>query len=131
MSSSSSSAWHVSPQRWSRSRYIVRRRTDGASLMATFFASKSGRRIDVVEQVSIDARRRLVLIRRDDVEHLVMTGGPADVVIETGIQGARGAAARRSPAVAVCTFAAPARAGCRRSLARLDNTADELAQSSR
>jgi hypothetical protein len=29
--------------------------------------------------------RRLVLIRRDDVEHLIMTGGPVDVVIETGI----------------------------------------------
>jgi len=73
--------------------YIVRRRTAGASLMATFFASKSGRRIDIVEQVSIDGRRRLVLVRRDDVEHLVMTGGPADVVIETGIRAARGAAA--------------------------------------
>ena len=24
-------------------------------------------------------------IRRDDVEHLIMTGGPVDVVIETGI----------------------------------------------
>ena len=29
---------------------------------------------------------RLVLIRRDGVEHLIMTGGPVDVVIETGIQ---------------------------------------------
>ena len=26
-----------------------------------------------------------MLIRRDDVEHLIMTGGPVDVVIETGI----------------------------------------------
>jgi len=34
-----------------------------------------------------DGRRRLLLIRRDDVEHLVMTGGPIDVVIETGIGG--------------------------------------------
>jgi formyltetrahydrofolate deformylase len=29
----------------------------------------------------VDGRRRLVLIRRDDVEHLIMTGGPVDVVI--------------------------------------------------
>ena len=29
-----------------------------------------------------------VLIRRDDVEHLLMTGGPVDVVIETGIPSA-------------------------------------------
>ena len=51
----------------------------------TFFAPKAEKRVDVVEQVSIDARRKLVLIRRDEVEHLVMTGGPVDVVIETGI----------------------------------------------
>jgi flagellar protein FliO/FliZ len=29
------------------------------------------------------------LIRRDDVEHLLMTGGPVDVVVETGISTAR------------------------------------------
>jgi hypothetical protein len=28
------------------------------------------------------------LIRRDDVEHLLMTGGPVDVVVETGIPSA-------------------------------------------
>ncbi len=26
-----------------------------------------------------------MLVRRDNVEHLIMTGGPVDVVIETGI----------------------------------------------
>lgn len=51
----------------------------------TFFGPKPDKRLDVVDQVSLDARRRLVLIRRDDVEHLIMTGGPVDVVIETGI----------------------------------------------
>ena len=30
-----------------------------------------------------------LLIRRDDVEHLLMTGGPVDVVVETGIPSAR------------------------------------------
>ena len=44
----------------------------------------------MIEQASVDSRRRLVLIRRDDVEHLIMTGGPVDVVIETGIQRAAG-----------------------------------------
>jgi flagellar protein FliO/FliZ len=43
-------------------------------------------RLGVIEQASVDARRRLVLIRRDGIEHLIMTGGPVDVVIETGIQ---------------------------------------------
>ena len=42
-------------------------------------------RLSVLEQASVDSKRKLVLIRRDDVEHLIMTGGPVDVVIETGI----------------------------------------------
>jgi hypothetical protein len=42
-----------------------------------------------MEQASVDRMRRLVLIRRDDVEHLIMTGGPVDVVIETGIAAPR------------------------------------------
>jgi len=47
-----------------------------------------GRRVQVVEQVQIDAKRQLLVIRRDNVEHLVMTGGPQDVVIESGIPAA-------------------------------------------
>lgn len=42
-------------------------------------------RIEVIEVAPFDAKRRLVLIRRDNVEHLVLTGGPVDVVIENGI----------------------------------------------
>lgn len=60
----------------------------GTSPTAGLFGPKPERRLDVVEQSNVDGRRRLVLIRRDDVEHLIMTGGPVDVVIETGI-GAR------------------------------------------
>lgn len=47
------------------------------------------RRLGVVESASVDARRKLILIRRDNVEHLIMTGGPVDVLIETGIEGHR------------------------------------------
>lgn len=43
------------------------------------------KRLGVVDQAPVDGRRRLLLIRRDGVEHLVMTGGPLDLVIETGI----------------------------------------------
>jgi hypothetical protein len=50
-----------------------------------WFAPRPPPRLGVVEQATVDNRRRLVLIRRDDVEHLIMTGGPVDVVIETGI----------------------------------------------
>ena len=56
-----------------------------ASLGGTLFQQKPDRRLDVVEQTTIDGRRKLLLIRRDNVEHLVMTGGPTDVVLETGI----------------------------------------------
>ncbi len=44
------------------------------------------RRTGIVEVTAVDARRRLVLLRRDNVEHLVLIGGAGnDVVIETGI----------------------------------------------
>ncbi len=49
------------------------------------FGPRAEKRLAVVEHASVDGRRRLVLVRRDNVEHLIMTGGPVDVVIETGI----------------------------------------------
>ena len=45
-------------------------------------------RLAVLDAAAIDTRRRLVLVRRDDVEHLIMIGGPTDVVIETRIAAA-------------------------------------------
>jgi flagellar protein FliO/FliZ len=50
--------------------------------------SPKQRRIGVVESVAVDGRRRLLLVRRDNVEHLVMIGGPVDVLVETGIPAA-------------------------------------------
>jgi flagellar protein FliO/FliZ len=44
------------------------------------------RRLGLVQSAMIGGGRRLILIRRDDVEHLIMTGGPVDAVIETGIR---------------------------------------------
>ncbi len=46
---------------------------------------KHGRRLDVVEVAALDSRHRLVLIRRDRTEHLVLLGTNADVVVERGI----------------------------------------------
>ncbi len=50
-------------------------------------------RLGVVDIHDLDRQRQLVLIRRDNVEHLVMIGGASDVVIETNIvrSGARAA----------------------------------------
>src|SRR5262249_13339780 len=45
------------------------------------------RRLGVVETASVDGQRRLILIRRDNIQHLIMTGGPVDMLIETGIAG--------------------------------------------
>ena len=42
-------------------------------------------RLAVSEFENLDDKRRLVLIRRDDVEHLVMIGGASDVLIEKNI----------------------------------------------
>lgn len=49
------------------------------------FGGTRERRIGVSEIVNVDSRRKLLLVYRDGVEHLVMTGGPIDVVIEQGI----------------------------------------------
>jgi hypothetical protein len=43
------------------------------------------RRLSLIDSMSIDPKRQLLIIRRDDVEHLILTGGPSDVVIERGI----------------------------------------------
>ncbi|MBW0370461.1 flagellar biosynthetic protein FliO [Ensifer adhaerens] len=42
-------------------------------------------RLAVLDAAAVDTRRRLVLVRRDDVEHLIMIGGPTDIVIESRI----------------------------------------------
>ncbi len=61
-------------------------------------------RLAVIDHASVDARRRLILIRRDNVEHLLLIGGPTDVVVEPNIVRAmpasREAPAARAPAVA-------------------------------
>ncbi|MCF8496683.1 MAG: flagellar biosynthetic protein FliO [Alphaproteobacteria bacterium] len=46
------------------------------------------RRLAVVESLALDSRRRLVLLRRDKKEHLVILSVNGDTVIETGIEDA-------------------------------------------
>ena len=55
-------------------------------------------RLAVIEAGAVDGRRKLVLIRRDNIEHLIMIGGPTDIVVEANIvrgQNARDAATSR------------------------------------
>lgn len=51
----------------------------------------AGHRLAVIDQVQIDEHRRLVLIQRDDVQHLVILGGGSDFLVERGIGAAQSA----------------------------------------
>jgi len=78
--------------------YLVR--TIGASRFGS--ATLRGRqpRLALIEVAGIDTRRSLVLIRRDNVEHLLMIGGPSDVVVESNILRAVAVGAARENAQA-------------------------------
>jgi flagellar protein FliO/FliZ len=54
-------------------------------------------RLAVIDAASVDGRRRLVLIRRDNTEHLLMIGGPTDIVIEPNIARAGANTPARDP----------------------------------
>src|SRR5262245_41385611 len=54
-------------------------------------------RLAVIDAAVVDGRRRLILIRRDNVEHLLMIGGPTDVVVEPNIIRGATAASVRTP----------------------------------
>jgi hypothetical protein len=58
-------------------------------------------RLAVLDSAAVDGRRKLVIIRRDNVEHLLMIGGPTDVVVETNIVRSAQPVAREAPAVRV------------------------------
>lgn len=64
---------------------ILIRRFGGRSTQ--FLSSRMGRsrRLSIVETLPIDARRRLVLVRRDDKEHLVLLGASQELLIENEI----------------------------------------------
>ncbi len=73
--------------------WVVRR--FGANRLGGAGARGRQPRLAVIDAASVDGRRRLVLIRRDNIEHLLMIGGPTDVVIEPNI--VRAAAVREAP----------------------------------
>jgi len=68
------------------------------------------RRLNVVDSVMIDPKRQLFIVRRDNVEHLILTGGPQDLVVESGIPVERpsGGPARRAPGDSPLPAAVPA-----------------------
>ncbi|MFB9265737.1 flagellar biosynthetic protein FliO [Bradyrhizobium erythrophlei] len=62
-------------------------------------------RLAVIDAAAVDGRRRLVLVRRDNVEHLLMIGGPSDIVVEPNI--VRAMPGREAPRPAVASDAPP------------------------
>jgi hypothetical protein len=66
-------------------------------------------RLAVIDAAALDGRRHLVLIRRDNVEHLLMIGGRTDIVVEPNIvrATAREPALARPPAFAEQLEATP------------------------
>jgi len=52
------------------------------------------KRLRLVEAMPLDAKRRLVLVQRDDVEHLILLGAAGDIAIESGISSATPSFAR-------------------------------------
>ncbi|MGH7087295.1 MAG: FliO/MopB family protein [Stellaceae bacterium] len=55
--------------------------------MGRLAAAGGRRRLQVIEVLPLDAKRRLVLLRRDATEHLVLIGLTGDTVIERCIVG--------------------------------------------
>ncbi|WP_246692256.1 MULTISPECIES: hypothetical protein [unclassified Methylobacterium] len=67
--------------------FTVRRLT-GRSLALPGRTPARGRqpRLGIVDVYELDRARQLILLRRDNVEHLLLVGGPNDVVVERNIQ---------------------------------------------
>jgi len=65
------------------SAFLVRR----FGLGGRFIVRGGARRLAVLEVLPLDGKRRLVLLQRDGVEHLVLLGVQSDLLIERGSAG--------------------------------------------
>jgi flagellar protein FliO/FliZ len=63
-------------------RWVLQNSLGGGALSA--FKGRQNR-LAVVDAVAVDPKRRLVLVRRDNVEHLILVGGGNDLVVEPTI----------------------------------------------
>ncbi len=62
--------------------YILRR----MGLSGPHVEKTGEKRLKVIESTPIDPRRKMVLIQRDNVQHLVILGVNEQTVVETGIK---------------------------------------------
>lgn len=42
------------------------------------------KRLKIIEVLAVDGRRKVMILQRDDVQHLILLGGNEETVIETG-----------------------------------------------
>jgi len=49
-------------------------------------AQLGNKRLKLIEVLSLDGRRKVAIIQRDDVQHLILLGGNDETVIETGFK---------------------------------------------
>ncbi|WP_370673477.1 hypothetical protein [Pleomorphomonas sp. PLEO] len=86
-------------------RWVLRNYATGGQLS---IGRSRHNRLTIVEQIALDQRRRLLLVRRDGVEHLILVGGGNDLVVEPTIirgvpVGSLGRATRPAPASQTAT----------------------------
>ncbi|RAU20180.1 hypothetical protein CU669_19805 [Paramagnetospirillum kuznetsovii] len=62
--------------------WAVRRWGGGLVLPRPARGASGARRLALVDALPLDGKRRLVLVRRDDREHLLLLGAEGDLVIE-------------------------------------------------
>lgn len=53
--------------------------------LSTSVHGKRQRRLGIVESMNIDGKRKLVLLKRDNTEHLILLGAEQDLLIESAI----------------------------------------------
>ena len=70
--------WRIAAVAWAARRF-------GLGGRLAMQASKA-RRLHVVEVAPLDSRRKLVLVRRDASEHLLLLGHSQDLLVESGIE---------------------------------------------
>ena len=71
---------------------VLRRLTGGRLSLPSSERSRTRQpRVGIVDVYDLDRQRQLILLRRDNVEHLLLIGGPNDVIVETNIVRSPGA----------------------------------------
>lgn len=79
---------------------VLRRVTGGKIVLAGQDRARSRQpRLGLVDTYDLDRQRQLVLVRRDNVEHLIMIGGPNDLLVEGNIVKSQAGVMAQAPVI--------------------------------